>query len=189
MGWARKSCTASFVARRFRQRLAGFRTALGKARSRAAHFRKTTLGWFAPARQNHPGYAEQGLGDTIQFARYLPLVQRRGGKVVFECPPALIGLFTGFVGIDQIVSTDSILPTFHENIPLMSLPGLFRTTLATIPADIPYLDAERLNDLHWRRMMNETASVTVRSSVNIGIAWQGNPTHGHDRSAHSVETI
>ncbi len=126
-------------------------------------------------------YAEQGLGDTIQFARYLPLVQRRGGKVVFECPPALIGLFTGFVGIDQIVSTDSILPTFHENIPLMSLPGLFRTTLATIPADIPYLDAERLNDLHWRRVMNETASVTVRSSVNIGIAWQGNPTHGHDR--------
>jgi tetratricopeptide (TPR) repeat protein len=127
-------------------------------------------------------YAEQGLGDTIQFARYLPLVQRRGGKVAFECPPALIRLFAGIVGADQIIPAGGVLPIFHENIPLMSLPGLFGTTLATIPADIPYLVAEHDNVLHWRREMNEPASTVADAcGLNIGIAWQGNPAHGHDR--------
>ncbi len=126
-------------------------------------------------------YAEQGLGDTIQFARYLPIVQRRGGKVVFECPAPLIGLFTEMAGVDQIVPAGGTLPTFHENVPLMSLPGLLGTTLTTIPAEIPYLTAEHHNILHWQRVIQDSASGAVASGLNIGIAWQGNPTHGHDR--------
>ena len=87
-------------------------------------------------------HAEQGYGDIIQFLRYLPLVRRRGGIVIFECPPALAPLMAGMAGVDRLVLTGATLPSFDVHIPLLSLPGLFGTTLANLPADIPYLHAD-----------------------------------------------
>jgi Tfp pilus assembly protein PilF len=108
-------------------------------------------------------YEEQGLGDTIQFARYLPMVRERGGKVVFECPRALTGLFAGFDGVDQLIPTGTPLPGFDVVMPLMSLPGVFGTTLETIPAAVPYL----------RRAIRLKRATPRAAEIDVGIVWQG----------------
>ena len=77
---------------------------------------------------------EQGLGDMIQFIRYAPLVKKRGGKVVVECPDILLQLFSSVAGVDQLVAEGKELPAFDVHAPLMSLPYLLRTRLETVPA-------------------------------------------------------
>ncbi len=95
-------------------------------------------------------YAEQGLGDTIMFARFLPWVKQRGGRVVLECQPALQNLLAG-PSVDQIVAAGAPLPPFDTHISLLSLPGLFGTNLHNIPKDIPYLHAEPTLVERWRQ--------------------------------------
>ncbi len=116
-------------------------------------------------------HAEQGLGDSIQFARYLLLIRRRGGKVVFDCPPALHELFRGLKGADHLVGRGEPIPPFDVHVPLLSLPGVFQTTLDTIPAVIPYLDTDPELVAFWRKELARPAG----DGFNIGIAWQGNP--------------
>ena len=86
-------------------------------------------------------HAEQGFGDTLQFCRYAPLLADRGARVILAVPPALTGLCETLRGGAQIVSTDEALPAFDLHCPLMSLPRAFRTTLRSIPAEVPYLTA------------------------------------------------
>src|SRR5207245_4017270 len=81
-------------------------------------------------------HAEQGLGDTLQFIRYAPLVQQRGGKVLVQCQSPLVSVLARCAGIDHLVGQNSALPDFDVHAPLLSLPGLFRTTLATIPSQL-----------------------------------------------------
>ena len=120
-------------------------------------------------------YAEQGLGDTIQFARYLPLVKERGGTVLFESQPALAHLCATVSGADQVVAVGDVLPSFDVRVPLLSLPGLFGTTLTTIPATVPYLRANPDLVERWRRELEPL------SGFKVGIAWRGNPKNGGDR--------
>ena len=120
-------------------------------------------------------WAEQGLGDTLHFIRYAPLVQQRGGTVVMECQPPLLPLLAQCSGIDRLVAQNSPLPSFDLQVPLLSLPGIFRTDLATIPAQVSYLIADQPLVEHWREQLNSY------QGFKIGIAWQGNPTHGGDR--------
>src|SRR5207244_2371912 len=87
-------------------------------------------------------YSEQGLGDTIQFVRYAPLVKERGGRVILECPGMLLDLFRSCPGIDQVVAEAQPLSEFDVQVPLMSLPALFGTTLKTVPTDVPYLHTD-----------------------------------------------
>ena len=84
-------------------------------------------------------HAEQGLGDTIQFIRYAPLVNERGGRVVVECQRSLASVLSRCPGIDQIVPQGSPLPAFDLQAPLLSLPGIFGTTLSTVPGTVPYV--------------------------------------------------
>jgi tetratricopeptide (TPR) repeat protein len=119
-------------------------------------------------------FAEQGLGDTIQFVRYLPLVKERGGTVLFGCQPALAEICTGFAGVDRLVPGGALLPPFDVQAPLLSLPGIFRTTLATIPAAVPYLRADPGLITAWRR------EVEHLEGFKVGIAWQGNPKNPGD---------
>src|ERR1700728_2302592 len=86
-------------------------------------------------------HVEQGFGDTIQFARYASLVADRGGKVILEVPPELRRLFTSLRGVETIVARGDLLPEFDLHCPLLSLPFVFGTTLATIPNSVPYLSA------------------------------------------------
>jgi len=120
-------------------------------------------------------HAEQGQGDTIQFIRYAPLVQQRGGRVVVECQATLISLLAGCRGIDQLVASGAPLPPFDLHCPLLSLGRIFKTDMASIPADIPYLGAEAGRVERWRRELRELGGFT------IGIAWQGSLGHRWDR--------
>ena len=114
-------------------------------------------------------HCEQGLGDTLQFVRFAPFVKQLGATVLLECPPDLIRLLRTAAGIDDIMPHGSPLPRFDVQVPLMSLPGLLRTTLATIPAAVPYLTADPEATERWRQ------ELACYSGFKIGIVWQGNP--------------
>jgi Tfp pilus assembly protein PilF len=119
---------------------------------------------------------EQGWGDTIQFVRYAPLVQQRGGRVVLACAPALLRLLRSCLGIDCLLPEGGALPSCHAQAPLLSLPGILGTTLQNVPATIPYLAAPtELLDAWGARLRG-------LSGLRVGIAWQGNPGHAGDRN-------
>lgn len=124
-------------------------------------------------------HAEQGLGDTLQFIRYLPLVAALGGRVVLEVQPRLRRLLTGMDDLAQVLSRGEDLPAFDLHCPLMSLPLAFGTTLETVPATVPYLrPIPGSADIAWARWPRNT------SRARVGIAWAGNPSHraDHQRS-------
>ena len=118
-------------------------------------------------------HAEQGLGDTIQFCRYAPLVAALGGRVVLEAPRRLLRVLSGLAGVRQLVADGDPLPAFDLHCPLMSLPGRFGTTVESIPADIPYLSAEPERVTHWRKRL-------ASDDFKIGIVWQGGPNYKAD---------
>jgi tetratricopeptide (TPR) repeat protein len=120
-------------------------------------------------------HMEQGLGDMLQFIRYAPLVQERGGRVVVTCPENLLPLFSRCRGIDRLIVETGELPAFDVHAPLLSLPALLTTTLQTVPAEVPYLFANDELVQRWRR---ELAGL---DGFKIGIAWQGNRRHRKDR--------
>ena len=120
-------------------------------------------------------FAEQGLGDTIQFARYLPLVKERGGTVLFHCQRERLGLCAGMRGVDQLFAVGAPLPRYDVQVALLSLPGIFHTTPATIPAPIPYLHADRRMVEHWNK------ELVPLGGFKVGIVWQGSTKHPGDR--------
>ncbi|MCI0457583.1 MAG: tetratricopeptide repeat-containing glycosyltransferase family protein [Gemmataceae bacterium] len=120
-------------------------------------------------------YAEQGLGDTLHFIRYAPLVQARGGRVLVACPALLIPLLSRCRGIDRLLPQEGPLPSFDVYAPLLSLPRLFGTTQATVPAQVPYLFTDPALCTHWREQL------PGRQAFTIGIAWQGSPNYHGDR--------
>ncbi len=120
-------------------------------------------------------HAEQGLGDTIQFIRYAPLVHERGGRVVVECQRSLASILSRCPGIDQIVPQGSPLPAFDLQAPLLSLPGILGTTLSTVPGTVPYIFPDPELVARWREELGRL------QGMKVGIAWQGNPKYTHDR--------
>jgi tetratricopeptide (TPR) repeat protein len=123
-------------------------------------------------------HAEQGLGDTIHFVRYAALAKQRGGDVIVQCQPELLPLLAGVPGIDRLIDRDAPLPDFDVRAELLSLPGILHTELATIPAEIPYLQAEQRLVEKWRDLL---APLRTKARLLVGIAWQGRPTHSRDR--------
>ncbi|HVW36396.1 MAG TPA: hypothetical protein VHB99_03790, partial [Pirellulales bacterium] len=119
--------------------------------------------------------AEQGLGDTLQFIRYAPLVQQRGGRVLAVCQKPLMQILSSCPGIDRLVAQGEPVPDFDVYTPLLSLPKIFGTTLQTIPAQIPYLHADRYLVEQWGR---ELASI---KAFKVGIAWKGSPKNRMDQ--------
>jgi Flp pilus assembly protein TadD len=120
-------------------------------------------------------HAEQGLGDTIQFLRYLPLVQAAGGSVVLCLPTQLRRIVRLLPGVAALVASGKPLPPIDWQIPLMSLPLAFGTTLESIPARVPYLS-----------IPEDAARAAFRvvwpsTGLRVGIAWAGSPSHAKDR--------
>ena len=111
-------------------------------------------------------YEEQGLGDIIQFCRYLPLLKQRGAKVIFKVKKKMHSILDTMDS--DIVLVDSFLDNVHIDFesPIMSLPFLFNTNLDTIPAKIPYLFSNDDNVMSW-------AKCFTRSTFKVGICWQG----------------
>jgi tetratricopeptide (TPR) repeat protein/glycosyltransferase involved in cell wall biosynthesis len=123
-------------------------------------------------------HAEQGMGDTIQFIRYAQQVRDRGGKVIVECQEPLLRLLETVAGIDRLTSQTGPLPDFDLHAPLLSLPHLLGTTLATIPAEVPYLQAPP--DANFN-LQSPNLSQNFSQNLKIGIAWTGNPHHKNNR--------
>ncbi len=113
---------------------------------------------------------EQGLGDSLQFIRYVRLVKLMGAKVVVLCQKNLARLFTSVDGIDVLVA-DGVkgegakIPHCDYKVPLLSLPMLFKTTLSTIPADVPYLHPEPDLTAAWGRR------VSALPGLKVGLCW------------------
>jgi tetratricopeptide (TPR) repeat protein len=127
--------------------------------------------------------AEQGLGDTLQFVRYAPLVKERGAKVILQCQAPLLRLLADMPGIDQVVAQGTPLPAFDAYVPLLSLPGIFHTSVESLPATDPYLQGKPELVEKWQRELAEADGVSRDSgkAFKVGIAWQGNPIFRVDR--------
>ncbi|NOZ08597.1 MAG: tetratricopeptide repeat protein [FCB group bacterium] len=110
---------------------------------------------------------EQGLGDTLQFIRYLNLLPSFGCRVIFECQSSLIPLLKGFEGYDMILPAGADLPDYDAHISLLSLPRIFRTDIETIPAIVPYLQADAELKQRWQFLLRD-------GGFRVGINWQGN---------------
>ena len=121
-------------------------------------------------------HAEQGLGDTVMFARYAPLLARAGARVVLEVQPELKGLLAGLEGVAAIVARGEPLPPFDVHCPLTSLPLACKTELSNVPADIPYLHASEA------RSRNGGRAWTALPSPRVALAWSGRATHVNDRN-------
>lgn len=126
-------------------------------------------------------HAEQGFGDTIQFARYAPLVARAGGRVILDVHPLQFRLLRS-LGPEIQVLVRGPAPAPHDlHCPLMSLPRAFGTDLASIPAPPAYLSAEADEVARWGRRIAEVDTGTG-SGPRIGLVWAGNPNHRNDRN-------
>jgi tetratricopeptide (TPR) repeat protein len=112
--------------------------------------------------------AEQGLGDSLQFCRYVPMLAERA-TVILEVPRPLLRLLSGLRGIAQIIADDDAAPRFDTWIPMMSLPLAFHTTLDTIPAPVPYLHADPERSAAWKHRL---AALPGRK---VGLVWAGSP--------------
>lgn len=126
---------------------------------------------------------EQGFGDTIQFARYAPLVAARGGRVILGCPLPLKNLLRTVPGVSQVASGDDPPVTAHLSAALLDLPGIFGTRLSTVPAEVPYLRAEAALVDRW-------APCFKTPLFRVGLVWAGNPRHEHDaRRSTSLDCL
>jgi Flp pilus assembly protein TadD len=121
-------------------------------------------------------YAEQGLGDTIQFIRYASLVAQQGAKVIIECQKELIPLLQKVEGVQKAVTFGQQLLEFDIHYPLLSLPLLFDTTIQTIPAKIPYIGVNATSVQKWTSRIKANTS-----KQKIGLVWAGSPRHKRDR--------
>jgi Flp pilus assembly protein TadD len=120
--------------------------------------------------------SEQGLGDGIQFVRYVPLLAARGAKVVLECLPELRRLFEGAPGVANVVARNEPPPPFDVHCPLASLPLIFKTRLDSIPASMPYLQADP------ELLAAQATRLSIaHGALNVGLVWAGNPDHRNDR--------
>jgi len=143
--------------------------------------------------------AEQGLGDTLLFLRYVLLLQERGERVILQCQPPLLRLLTDALGNECLVVQGAPLPDFDVYAPLLSLPGILGTCPTNVPAAVPYLHARADLVEHWRRELNKgrgardegrECSLTLSSLVPrpssldpflVGLAWQGTAKFRGDR--------
>jgi tetratricopeptide (TPR) repeat protein len=119
-------------------------------------------------------FNDQGLGDAIQFCRYIPRLAERGAKVILEIDRPLRELLSGIAGIAQVVVKGEALPEHDFHCPLMSLPLAFGTMIDTIPPNVPYVSAGR-HTKNWGTFLGATRR------PRIGVVWSGNPLHANDR--------
>jgi len=112
-------------------------------------------------------HAEQGFGDTFQFARYLPLLAAQGGTVIVECPESQKTVLAGVPGVTSCIATGDPLPEFDVHLPVMCLPRVFQTRLDTIPREVPYIfpSLELLSS--W------TEKFGTSDGLRVGLVWAG----------------
>lgn len=134
------------------------------------------LGGDPPEGQRILIHAEQGLGDTLQFCRYIPMVQALGFRVVLEVQAGLAPLMRTLGSDIEVVAQGDALPEFDCQCPLLSLPLAFHTVLNTVPRDVPYLSIDPDKQHQWHAWLGP------RSQPRVGVVWSGAARHLNDRS-------
>jgi len=119
---------------------------------------------------------EQGLGDTVQFARYATLLAKAGARCVIRCPDKLAPLLAAITGVAAVSCEGEPLPAYDAHLPLLSLPRVFGTTPATIPATVPYIEVAAARRPTARALLAQSGA-----TLRIGLCWAGNPGHPNDR--------
>jgi tetratricopeptide (TPR) repeat protein len=121
---------------------------------------------------------DEGLGDTIQFVRYVPMLAARGARVILMVQEPLVPLLSGLSGVAECVPRKTaILPAFDFHCPLTSLPLVFGTRLDSIPAETSYLPLPAAD-----RVQAWEARLGPRERMRIGLVWSGNPQHNNDHN-------
>lgn len=118
-------------------------------------------------------HGESAFGDTLQFVRYATLASQRCARVVVECPPALKALVERVPGVALAVPEGQPLPPFDAHLPLIACPGLFGTTMETVPWDGPYVVAQADRLQQW----GERVAAAGPRRRKVGLVWTGNPAN------------
>lgn len=119
-------------------------------------------------------WAEQGIGDTVQFARYARLLRERGANLVLHMPERLKAFACGFLDVDRVILDVKELDAgFDYQIPTMSVPRVLASTEATIPSHVPYFRVAAEHAARWRGRIQA-------GKLNVGLVWAGNPKHEND---------
>jgi len=148
----------------------------GMAGAAGSYSRPLWIGEYPLARKTILLHAEQGLGDTIQFARYVPLLARAGATVVLEVQPELKSLLAKLDGITSVHARGEPLPAYDVHCPLGSLPLAFKTDPTSIPAEIPYLQADEARIAKWR------PAIEALPGKRVALTWAGHARHANDRN-------
>jgi tetratricopeptide (TPR) repeat protein len=122
-------------------------------------------------------HLEQGLGDSIQFCRYIPLLEKLGATVFFEVQSPLLTLLKTLDTKKTVLFKEgNRIPEYDYAVPLISLPYLLKTDLDSIPNTTPYLSATAENKKYWEEKLGE------KSKPRIGITWSGSKTNSIDNN-------
>lgn len=121
---------------------------------------------------------DQGYGDTIQFARYIPMVARRFDEVFLGCSAEMASLLARIPGVSRSFHRWNDIPGHAAYCRLSSLALIFRTTLETIPNNVPYLKPDGAREAYW---VNWLEATHPRHALRVGLVWSGRPTHPNDR--------
>jgi tetratricopeptide (TPR) repeat protein len=148
----------------------------GMADTRRSYNKPLWLGEFPLGSKTILLTAEQGLGDSIQFARYAPILARNGAKVVLEVQPELKPLLSGVEGVAACVGRGEPLPPYDLHTPLGSLPLALKTDATNIPADVPYLHADPARVDKWKTKLG------ALPGKRVAFAWAGQANHANDRN-------
>ncbi len=144
---------------------------------RDKHYQFAFPGWrgeFSLAGKTILIYAEQGYGDVVQFCRYLPMLQAQGANIIFEVFQPLKSLMQTMHCSMTVISKGEPLPSFDTYCPVMSLPHALKTTLHSIPAQIPYLYADADKLAAWQQML------PASKKMRVGLVWSGSTKHEND---------
>lgn len=121
-------------------------------------------------------HGEAGLGDTLQFCRYVPRVAALGARTILVVQAGLAPVLKNLNGASQVLSAGDVLPEIDYHCPLMSLPRAFKTDIHSIPADTPYLFSDAARVALWRQRLGK------KNKPRVGLAWSGNAMHKNDRN-------
>ncbi|MCX8026540.1 MAG: tetratricopeptide repeat-containing glycosyltransferase family protein [Thermodesulfovibrionales bacterium] len=130
-------------------------------------------------------YAEQGLGDTIHFVRYLKPLSQKGLEVYLHCHDELVSLIKeGVEGVSDVIPFSNDHQRYDFYFPLMSLPRVFKTDINSIPSEVPYIKPHQRQILKWQEV------VSNHECFKIGLVWTGKPEHKYTRMrSFSLETL
>lgn len=128
--------------------------------------------------------ADSGPGDTLRLVRYAKLLEEQGARVILECEDELVRLLQNADGVAEAVALGKLSGTGDARVPMQTLIGAFRTTLASVPATTPYVHVDAAALATWRERM------ASQTGLRVGLYWDDEPKHWRDvRRSVTIEQM